>query len=111
MKFNMLAAGAVVAATLGLAACGSTPGDRAVSGAALGAGTGAIIGAATGTAATGAAIGAGVGAVAGAATTPRDGEGYDRDRYDRDRDRDECNYGPEYWDRHGGPRAYHDICD
>jgi len=109
MKFNMLAAGAIVAATLGLAACGDTPGDRAVSGAALGAGTGAIIGAATGTAATGAAIGAGVGAVAGAATTPRDGDRYDRDGY-RDNPR-ECDYGPEYWDRHGGPRAYHDICD
>jgi hypothetical protein len=109
MKFNMLAAGAVVAATLGLAACGSSPGDRAVSGAALGAGTGAIIGAATGTAATGAAIGAGVGAVAGAATTPRDDGYYDRDRDYRDRR--ECSYGPDYWDRHGGPRAYHDICD
>lgn len=109
MKFNMLAAGAVVAATLGLAACGETPGDRAVSGAALGAGTGAIIGAATGTAATGAAIGAGVGAVAGAATTPRDDGYYDRDRDYRDRR--ECDYGPEYWDHHGGPRAYHDICD
>jgi len=107
MKFNMLAAGAIVAATLGLAACGSSPGDRAVSGAAIGAGTGAIIGAATGTPATGAAIGAGVGAVAGAATTPSD-----RDRYDRYHDAPrECDYGPEYWDRHGGPRAYHDECD
>ncbi len=108
MKINMLAAGAIVAATLGLAACGETPGDRAVSGAALGAGTGAIIGAATGTPATGAAIGAGVGAVAGAATTPRDDDRYDRYRGDYPR---ECDYGPEYWDRHGGPHAYHDICD
>ena len=112
MKFNMLAAGAIVAATLGLAACGHDPGDRAVSGAAIGAGAGAIIGAATGTPATGAAIGAGVGALGGVATTPQDGDRYDRDRdrYD-DNGRDVCDYGPEFWDRHGGPRAYHDECD
>jgi len=111
MKFNMVAAGALMAC-LGLAACGHDPGDRAVSGAAIGAGAGAIIGAATGTAATGAAIGAGVGALGGVATTPRDGDRYDRDRSDHQYDdRDVCEAGPEYWDRHGGPRAYHDECD
>ncbi len=112
MKFNLVAASALVAC-LGLAACGSEPGERAVSGAAIGAGAGAIIGAATGTPATGAAIGAGVGALGGVATTPpRDGDRYDRDGYDhRDDDRDICEAGPAYWDRHGGPRAYHDECD
>lgn len=56
---------------LGLAACGYTPGSRALSGGAIGAGTGAIIGAATGgSAATGALIGGGVGAIGGAVTNP-----------------------------------------
>jgi osmotically inducible lipoprotein OsmB len=48
-------------AAIGLAACGQTPGSRALSGGAIGAGTGAIIGAATGgSAATGALIGGAV---------------------------------------------------
>ena len=56
----------------GVAACGETPGTRAVSGGLLGAGTGAAIGAATGgNAGTGALIGGGVGAVGGAVTAPR----------------------------------------
>ena len=110
MKMKIVAAGTLMAC-LGLAACGSTPEDRAVSGAALGAGTGALIGAATGTPATGAVIGAGVGAVAGAATTPHDGDRYDRDGYDDSDAPRECSYGPGWWDDHGGPRAYHDECD
>jgi hypothetical protein len=53
----------------GLAGCGDTPGQRALSGGAIGAGTGAIIGAATGGGpATGALIGGGVGAIGGAVT-------------------------------------------
>ena len=57
---------------LATAACGDTPGQRAVTGGALGAGTGAVIGAATGgSPLTGAVIGGAVGAVGGAATTPR----------------------------------------
>lgn len=56
---------------LSLAACGYTPGQRALSGGAIGAGTGAIIGAVTGGgAATGALIGGGLGAVGGAVTNP-----------------------------------------
>ena len=56
----------------GVAACGETPGTRAVTGGLLGAGTGAAIGAATGgNAGTGALIGGGVGAVGGAVTAPR----------------------------------------
>ncbi|MCF3947844.1 hypothetical protein AiwAL_08060 [Acidiphilium sp. AL] len=56
---------------LSLAACGYTPGSRALSGGAIGAGTGAIIGAATGgSPAMGALIGGGVGALGGALTNP-----------------------------------------
>ncbi|HUN43822.1 MAG TPA: hypothetical protein VMU81_26305 [Acetobacteraceae bacterium] len=56
---------------LGLAACGDTPGERAVSGGLLGAGAGAGVSALTGgRPATGALIGGGVGAVGGALTTP-----------------------------------------
>lgn len=67
MKLS-LAAGLV----LGVAACGETPGTRAVTGGLLGAGTGAAVGAATGgSAGTGALIGGGVGAVGGAVTAPR----------------------------------------
>jgi hypothetical protein len=57
---------------LGLAACDSNdPGQRALGGAAIGAGAGALIGGiAGGGAATGALIGGAVGAVGGAATTP-----------------------------------------
>jgi hypothetical protein len=52
-----------------LSACGDTPGQRALSGGAIGAGSGAIIGAATGgSAATGALIGGGIGAIGGAVT-------------------------------------------
>ncbi len=52
-----------------LAGCGDTPGQRALSGGAIGAGTGAIIGAATGgNVGTGALIGGGVGAIGGAVT-------------------------------------------
>ena len=54
-----------------LAACGETTGDRAVSGAGLGAASGAVLGAATGgNAGAGALIGAGVGGIGGAATSP-----------------------------------------
>lgn len=57
--------------TLSLAACGRTTGSRALSGGAIGAGTGAIIGGVTGLGAgTGALIGGGAGAVGGAVTNP-----------------------------------------
>src|SRR4051794_14120918 len=59
-------------AFLGLAACGTSPGERAVTGGLLGAGAGAGVGAVTGgNAGTGALIGAGVGAAGGALTAPR----------------------------------------
>lgn len=61
-----------VVALLALAACGRDPGTRAVTGGALGAGTGAVVGAATGgNPLIGAVIGGVGGAVVGAATTPR----------------------------------------
>jgi hypothetical protein len=57
-------------AALVLSGCGTTPGDRAVSGAGIGAAGGAVIGAMVGMPATGAAIGAAAGATTGAATSP-----------------------------------------
>jgi hypothetical protein len=64
-----LLAGLVV----GLAGCGYSTGDRAVSGGLLGAGTGAAVGAVTGgSAGTGALIGGALGAAGGAATSGRD---------------------------------------
>jgi hypothetical protein len=57
-----------VALVLGLAACGSSPGGRAVSGGLLGAGAGAAVGSLSGNAGTGALVGGGLGAVGGAAT-------------------------------------------
>lgn len=54
-----------------LAGCGYSPGSRALSGGAIGAGTGAILGAVTGgSPATGALIGGAIGAVGGAVTSP-----------------------------------------
>jgi len=60
------------AMALTIAACGETPGVRALTGGLLGAGAGAAIGGATGgNVGTGALIGGGVGAVGGAVTAPR----------------------------------------
>ncbi len=64
---------AVIMATMAisLAGCGYSPGARALSGGAIGAGSGAVIGAATGIGpGTGALIGGGVGAIGGAVTSP-----------------------------------------
>ena len=62
---------ALLAATgLALAACGETPGQRALTGGLLGAGGGAAIGSLSGNAGAGALIGGAVGAVGGAATAP-----------------------------------------
>jgi osmotically inducible lipoprotein OsmB len=67
-----LTTGILLAASItALAGCGNTTGSRALTGGAIGAGGGAIIGGATGLGAgTGALIGAGAGALTGAATTP-----------------------------------------
>jgi osmotically inducible lipoprotein OsmB len=53
------------------AACGDRPVDRALTGGAIGAGGGALVGAAAGNPLAGAAVGAVGGAAIGAATTPR----------------------------------------
>ena len=61
--------GLLLAAVLGLAACGHTTGTRAVTGGLMGAGAGAGVSAITGgRPATGALIGGGVGAAGGALT-------------------------------------------
>jgi hypothetical protein len=60
----------LAAMLLGLAGCGYSPGDRALSGGLIGAGAGAGIAALTGGAPLiGAAIGGGVGALGGAVTS------------------------------------------
>jgi hypothetical protein len=62
-----------VCAALALAtsACGDTPGQRALTGGAIGAGGGALVGAAAGSPLAGAVVGGLGGAAIGAATTPR----------------------------------------
>jgi hypothetical protein len=55
---------------LALGACGSSTGDRALSGGAIGAGVGAVGGALLGAPVAGALIGGAAGAGAGALTTP-----------------------------------------
>lgn len=71
MTSRFLAIAAVAVPMLLLGACGTDPGDRAVSGGLLGAGAGAAIGAAAGDAGAGALIGGLGGAALGAATSPR----------------------------------------
>ncbi|MBN9089759.1 MAG: hypothetical protein J0J01_22845 [Reyranella sp.] len=61
-----------VACLLALAACGRDPGTRALTGGAIGAGAGAVVGSATGIGPLGGAVVGGLGGAAvGAATTPR----------------------------------------
>jgi osmotically inducible lipoprotein OsmB len=93
MRVKSFATAIVAVSVLALAGCGTTTGDRALSGGMLGAGAGALIGAATGNPATGAAIGAVSGAVIGAATDPCD-----------------LNLGDPVWRDHGGRRAYERRC-
>ena len=92
MGRNLILAPAFVAALM-LSACGTNPGDRAVSGGLLGAGAGAAIGALAGNAGAGAAIGAVTGAVVGGVSDP-------------------CtlNLGDPVWRDHGGRGAYERRC-
>ena len=63
---------ALAAILVGITACGDTWGQRAVTGGAIGAGSGAVIGGVTGLGVLpGALIGGAVGAGAGVATTPQ----------------------------------------
>ena len=67
-RISYLAISAVLA--LATAACGETPGERALTGGAIGAGGGALVGAAAGNPLAGAVVGGLGGAAVGAATTP-----------------------------------------
>jgi len=78
---------------LALGGCGSDPGDRAISGAAIGAGAGALIGSTVGAPGTGAAVGAAGGAIIGAGTNPCD-----------------LDLGSPYWRDHGGRDEYERRC-
>ena len=69
-KTKTIALSAIVFTGLALSGCGTTPGDRAVSGGLLGAGAGAAIGSVTGSAGKGAVIGGVGGAALGALTAP-----------------------------------------
>lgn len=60
----------LLAVAFALAGCGTTTGDRGLSGAGIGAAGGAVIGAMVGAPLAGAAIGAGAGATVGALTSP-----------------------------------------
>lgn len=73
MKTNAVTLALVVPVlALGLSACGSSPGERALSGAGIGAGTGAVGAAVLGAnPLAGALIGGGVGAVTGAVTNKK----------------------------------------
>jgi hypothetical protein len=64
------ATSAILATAFAVSACGTTPGDRAVSGGLLGAGAGAAIGSVTGSVGRGALIGGLGGAAVGALTSP-----------------------------------------
>ena len=87
------AASAVVTAALALGACGTTPGDRAVSGGLLGAGAGAAVGSLAGNAGAGALIGGVGGAALGAVSDPCS-----------------LNLGDPFWRDNGGDAEYHRRC-
>jgi hypothetical protein len=93
MNLKTFSASAALVAALALSACGTTPGDRAVSGGLLGAGAGAAIGSLSGNAGAGAVIGGLGGAAVGAATDP-------------------CtlNLGDPFWRDNGGRAAYDRRC-
>ena len=93
MVVKTLILGTAMAAALMLSGCGTDPGDRAVSGGLIGAGAGAVIGAATGNPAAGAAIGGVAGAAVGAATDPCD-----------------LDLGKPFWKEHGGREGYERRC-
>lgn len=80
MRRQLLTICTLLTLTTGLAACGHSMGERALTGGAIGAGAGALFGAAAGgDPGTGALIGGLGGAAIGAATTDQ-GRGYDDDR-------------------------------
>lgn len=88
-QFGGLALVPVLACGLILSGCGTTPGDRGLSGGLLGAGTGAAIGAMAGNAAGGALIGGLGGAAIGMLTSS-----------------DTINFGEPAW-KHSSSRRHH----
>lgn len=70
----------ILAMGAGLSACGSSKGERAITGGALGAGAGAVGGALLGSPAAGAVVGGAAGAATGALT-----------------DKDDINFGKPIW--------------
>ena len=85
---------AAIAGAIAVSGCGTTDGDRAVSGGLIGAGAGAAIGSLSGDAGTGALIGGLAGAAAGALTSP-------------------CmiNLGDPWWRQNGGSeKEYRERC-
>ena len=90
---RILILSAAAALALSLAACGTDPGERAVSGGLIGAGAGAAIGAAAGDPGAGALIGGVAGAATGALTSPCD-----------------LDLGDPWWRDHGGRREYERRC-
>jgi osmotically inducible lipoprotein OsmB len=93
ISIKSVAAAAALVTAVALSACGTTPGDRAVSGGLLGAGAGAAIGSLSGNAGTGALIGGAAGAVTGAVTDPC-----------------RLNLGDPWWRQNGGDEAYYARC-
>ncbi|HVV28866.1 MAG TPA: hypothetical protein VHC40_12960 [Rhizomicrobium sp.] len=69
MRTSLKKASAACLCVLTLAGCGTTPGDRGLSGGLLGAGTGAVIGSMAGSAGTGALLGGLGGAAIGILTS------------------------------------------
>jgi hypothetical protein len=67
---QMMLLPAIAALVLAVSACGDTPGQRAVTGGAIGAAGGAAVGAVAGNPLAGAVVGGLGGAAVGAATTP-----------------------------------------
>jgi hypothetical protein len=84
---------AIAAAAIVLSACGTSPGDRAVSGGLIGAGAGAAVGAAVGDPGVGALVGGAAGAAVGGLSDPC-----------------ELNLGDPWWNQHGGRREYERRC-
>ncbi len=93
VSLKTLGANSVLIAALMLSACGTTQGDRAVSGGLIGAGAGAAIGSLSGSAGAGAVIGGVLGAATGALVDP-------------------CvlDLGDPWWRANGGEHAYRERC-
>ena len=87
-----------VIACAALSACGTTTADRTVSGAAIGAAGGALIGSTSANAGKGALIGAGAGALGGYLYDQNEKSKYDREYYDRQRAYDRRYDDRDYYD-------------